>query len=458
MPSAFGGLNMMGNALRIFQRALDVTGHNISNVNTVGYSRQRIVLGTNMPDTMYGVHPYQVGTGVNVQTVMRVRNMMLDTRMNRANADMGSYESLATTLKQIEGIFPEPSTNGIGDALGKFFDSWSALSSNPGDAALKLQVQAAGQTLTQRVRSAFGELQGQEAQVNAEIGNTFDQIDDLTAQIASLNGEIVARKAAGGEPNDLLDARDMAVEQLSSLIGVQTHIGENGMMTVYANEISLVPGTTNQLIPRTYDAATQTLSDGTNSFAVQTGSLAGLMQSLNKISDFKSQMDVFANTLRTQVNGLHASGKLTDGTTGIAFFNDSATQTGAIDFALSAQVEASADNITSGASGAAGDGGVALALSRLREAGITAFGGKTFKNYYTDFVGGIGRDIQVANNSMDTQGAIIEQVDQQRQAEMGVNLDDEMANLLQFQRSYQAAAKALSVLDQVTEDLVNLIR
>lgn len=458
MPSAFGGLNMMGNALKIFQHALDVTGHNISNVNTVGYARQRIVLGTNSADTYYGVHPYQVGTGVNVQTVMRVRNMMLDTRMNRANADLGSYESLATTLKQVESVFPEPSTNGIGDALGKFFDSWSALAPNPGDSALKLQVRAAGETLTQRVRSAFGDLQVQQAAATAEIGNTFDQIDDLTGQIANLNEEIVTARAAGGEPNDLMDARDLAVEQLSSLIGVQTHTDENGMMTVYSNQISLVPGTTNQPIPRTFDAATQSLSDGTNSFAVMTGSLAGQMQGLTKLSQYKDQMNTFANTLRTQINTLHQSGKLTDGTTGVAFFNDGSPQTGAIDFGLSAQVQASADNIAAGASGAAGDGGIALALSRLREIGVAGLGGKTFKNFYTDFVGGIGREIQVATSSMDTQGAIIQQVDQQRQSEMGVNLDDEMTNMLQFQRSYQAAAKALSVLDQVTEDLVNMIR
>jgi flagellar hook-associated protein 1 FlgK len=182
------------------------------------------------------------------------------------------------------------------------------------------------------------------------------------------------------------------------------------------------------------------------------------MQGLNKVGEFKANLDTFANTLRSQVNGLHRSGQLSDGTTNIDFFNDSNPQTGAANFGLSAAVLASADNITNGSTGAAGDGGVALALSRLRESNIAGLGGKTFKNFYGEFVSGIGRDIQVAESSMDTQGAIIQQVDLQRQAEMGVNLDDEMANLLQYQRSYQAAAKALSVLNEVTEDLVNLIR
>lgn len=458
MPSAFGGLNMMGNALRIFQRALDVTGHNIANVNTVGYSRQRVVLGTNMPDTLYGLHPYQVGTGVNIQTVMRVRSLMLDTRMNRASADLGTYESLATTLKQIETVFPEPSSNGIGDALGKFFDSWSALASNSGDVALKMQVRAAGQTLAQRVRNAFSELLNQEQAITLQLGHSLDEIDGLTRQIATLNEQIVAESANGGSPNDLLDRRDLAVENLNRLLGVQTSIDPNGAMRVYAGEILLVDGASTKAVPRQFDATTQTLSDGINTYAVTNGQLAGLMQGLRQTESYKGHLDLLANTLRTQVNSLHMTGQLADGTTGILFFNDSTPQTGAADFALSAAIDASADNVVSGASGAIGDGGVALALSRLRETGITALGGKTFKNFYGDFVSAIGRDIQVAASSADTQRSIMEQVSLQRQSEMGVNLDEEMANLLQFQRSYQAAAKALTVLNEVTEDLVNMIR
>lgn len=458
MPSAFGGLNMMGNALRIFQRALDVTGHNIANVNTPGYSRQRIVLGTNTPDTLYGLHPYQVGTGVNIQTVMRIRSALLDARLNAANADLGSYESLASSLKQIESIFPEPSQSGISDALGKFFDSWSSLSANPGDSAAKLQVRAAGQTLAQRVRGAFGELQRQETETKALIENTFNRIDDLSSRIATLNKEIVAKKAGGGSPNDLMDARDQALEELSGLVAAQSHEQPDGSITVYAGEILLVPGTENIPIPRTYDAASLTLSKGADTYRIGNGQLSGWMQSLQKIDSFQSQLDLFANTLRTQINTIHRSGQLADGTTNIDFFNDSVPQTGAGDFDLSAALLASSDNVVSGASGSAGDGGIALSLSRVRDANIAALGGKTFKGFYTDFVGGIGRDVAFYEGSVDTQIAVLEQVNEQRQAEMGVNIDDEMTSLMQFQRSYQAAARALTVLNEVTEDLVNMIR
>lgn len=458
MSGSFGGLNMMGNALRVFQRALDVTGHNISNVNTTGYSRQRISLGANQPNTYYGVQPYQVGNGVNVQSVMRVHNALLDSRLNDATSDMGSYQSLATNLRQIESIFPEPSDSGISDALGKFFDAWSALSTNPGDAAAKLQVRAAGQTLTQRVSTAFSELQTQGQQTQGAITDSFDQIDSLTAKIANLNAQIAEKKATGGEPNDLLDARDQAVNELSGYLGIQTHEQENGMITVYSGQMLLVPGADNNPIPRTYDATTQTLTDGTNTYQVGTGSLHGLMQGLQKIESFKSQLDLFANTLRTQVNAIHQSGKLVDGTTNIAFFNDSNPQTGASDFGLSAAVLASADNVVSGVSGSAGDGGLALSLSKVRDSSMAALGGKTFGSYYTDFVGSIGRDVDSYSAAVDTQSAVLQQVGEQKQSEVGVNLDEEMTNLMQYQRSYQAAARALSVLDQVTDDLVNLIK
>lgn len=458
MPSPFGGINMLGQAMRVFQRGLEVTGHNISNVNTTGYSRQRMQLGAANAETYFGVNRYQVGTGVTIQTVSRIRNQFLDRQMNNAQSDLARYQTLADNLKQVESVFPEPGDQGISNALGKFFDAWSNLSSNPNDSAAQLAVQAAGQTLTLRVRNTYGSLVDQSTQAQAQMANTFDEIDGLSKQIADLNKQIVAQGAGGGAPNDLLDARDNAVEQLSQLIGIQTSVGENGMMTVSAGEMMLVAGTDNVAIPRTFDAATQTLQSNGHSYNVSGGQLAGVMQGIVKIDSYRSQLNDFANQLKSQINTLHRTGKTSSGATGIDFFADSNPQTGAADFDLSASVKADPAQIVSGTSGTAGDGGLALSLSRMRDATLPALGGRSFGHYYSDLVGAVGRDSSTFQSAVDTQGALVSQIQNQRQAEMGVNLDDEMTNMMQYQRSYQAAAHALTVMSDVSQDMINIIR
>lgn len=458
MPSPFGGLNMLGNALRVFQRGLEVTGHNIANVNTPGYSRQRMLLGTNRADSLFGHREYQVGNGVNVSTVMRVRNQFLDRQMNTATSEFGRYESLAMNLTQIEGAFPEPGDDGISAALNKFFDAWSALASSPNDPAARLQVQSAGQSLTQRVRNTYAALDAQKTEIRREVDATFTRIDDLTAQIGKLNEEIVARQAGGALANDLLDSRDAAIAELSGLIPVQTYQQPDGMMTVYSGERLLVPGAQSIPIPRTYDPSTMTISDGQLTTQVTSGKLAGLMQTLQNVNTYQARLDTMANEMRTQVNQLHRSGQTTSGSTGIDFFNTSDPMTGAVDFALSSAVLADPANIISGSTGAAGDGGIALTLSRMREGTMAGLGGKSFSGFYTELVSQIGRDASYYASSLDSQSAVLTQIEQQRQSEVGVNLDDEMTQMMQYQRSYQAAARALTVMDQVTEDLVNLLR
>ena len=139
MSGTFSSYGIASNALAAFQSALDITGNNISNVNTDGYTRQQVDLTQNNAMTQYGVHPYEIGSGVSVDSVNRIRDALLDTSMNNAQSDLGKYSSLASALQQVQNAFPEPGDNGISAALDKFFSSWSALSSNPGDAGQSSQ-------------------------------------------------------------------------------------------------------------------------------------------------------------------------------------------------------------------------------------------------------------------------------------------------------------------------------
>src|SRR5436309_2324912 len=156
--SSFSSYNIISNALQAFQTALDVTGNNITNVNTEGYTRQRVEYGQTDALSKYGVRPYQLGQGVSVQTVGRIRDGLLDVSMWSAQSDLSKFKTMADALQQVQGAFPEPGDNGIAAALDKFFNAWSGLASNPGDAGAKLAVQQAGVILAGRVRGTFSQL------------------------------------------------------------------------------------------------------------------------------------------------------------------------------------------------------------------------------------------------------------------------------------------------------------
>jgi flagellar hook-associated protein 1 len=463
MPSPFMGIDIASRALRAFQQSLNVTGHNISNANTAGYSRQTADLQSTDPTVFYCGKQIMLGTGVSIASVNRIRDMFLEGRRIDAQSEASRLDTLTTNLKRVETIFVEPGEGGISDALNEFYNACSALASNPNEDSMRFQVQTSGQLLADRIRGTYLDLNAVKDQFTGDIGNTFDQIDQLTSRIAELNGEIREKTALGAEPNDLLDMRDQAIQDLSGLVNITTYQCDDGTMAIYTGQRTLVDSSGSIAIPRTYDAATQTITDGTFTYKVSEGKLSGLFQSVNTIESYQSQLDSLANNLRTQVNSIHQTGTNNQNppVTNINFFNDVATglpQSGAIDFDLSAEVKADPDAIAAGVTGNAGDGGLALSLSQLRESPIAALGNKTFGEYYTNLASSIGRDVQSYGNALDSKTAVLDQIDTQIQSVSGVSLDDEMANMLRYQRSYQAAAKMLSIFDQTTEDLINMLR
>ncbi len=459
MPGTFHGINLASNALRAFQYGMDITGHNLSNVNTRGYTRQSIEFGANQPTTFWNGKQFALGQGASISSINRVRDQFLDARMLGAQGEMGRYESLASSIQQVEATFNEPGPNGIGAALDKFFNAFSGLASNPNAAGVRLEAQQAGQTLANRIRGTFQSLQEQQAVNKTQILQTIQEIDQLSNTIAAMNEEIRGFSASGGVPNDLMDQRDAAVESLGRLVNINTSPSSTGEVIVHFGGYPLVDSGGAHAIPSTFDETTFKLNDGTYDYPVRSGKLYGLFELSNKVTEYQTSLNTLANTLRTEVNTIHRSGLNPNGTTDIAFFTENAIppQNGAIDFDLTALVKADVDNISTSVTGTAGDGGLALAISNLK-GGSPLLGGKSYTRWYSDFIGGVGRDAATVADGLTTQSAVTQQVDAQRQSVVGVSIDEEMTQMLKFQKSYQAAAKVLSVFDQMTEDLIAMIR
>lgn len=458
MPGAFHGLNMASNALRAFQRALDVTGHNISNVNTTGYTRQTIEFKDNDPTKFWmgGVHA--LGNGVTIGSVNRIRDSFLEQRRLGASGDTGKFLQMADSLRNVESLFLEPGGSGVADALDKFFNAWSSLASNPNEPTARMQVQQAGQTLATRIQTTYKALEENVSFTNDSITDTLNQVQSLSQQIGDLNTQIRQKAAEGMEPNDLKDMRDQAVRELGQLVDIHTYEQPDGSMNVFMNQLTLVDSAGAVPTPMTFNTATNTISDASGTYDVRSGKLRALFEASEQIKVYQGNLDSLANNLRTQVNTAHMSGINPLGNTGVQFFNDSVPQSGAIDFALDAAVAADPQAIVTSVTGTIGDGGLALSMSRLRDQSQASLGNVTFGRYFDNMVSDIGRKTEYWEAQVSTQGAMNAQIDQQIQSVSGVSLDDEMANMLRFQRSYQAAARALTIFDQTTEDLINMIR
>ena len=460
MAGPFLGINMASQAMRGLQYALDTTGHNISNVNTRGYTRQAVDFGALPALNFYSMGWKSVGQGSFVSSVNRVRADYLDRSLNNAASSHGKYSTLSEGLGQIDAIYGEPSDTGISNALNRFFDSWSGLASDPSNPATRADVRLSGQTLADRVRNRYADVSTVKANAQKSVTATIGQINALGDQIAGLNTQITNALATGGAPNDLMDQRDLALQDLSKLTNVSKEVYADGSYAVYAAGFTLVQGGESRTFPSTVNPANGTFTDGALTYTLRGGSLAGHLATINEATTQQTNLDNLANQLRTQINTPHMGGTNALGNTGVRFFADVAVppQTGAVDFDLSADVKADPDAIAAGISGNPGDGGLAQLFAGYRETTVAGLGGKSFGDFFQGVMSKLATDANYYSSASDTEAAIMTQVTNQQQAVSGVSVDDEMANLMKYQRSYQAAAKALVVFDQVSEDLIGMLR
>lgn len=461
MAGLFSTIDTLQTALDAFQTELSVTGNNISNVNTPGYTEEIAQL-TEAPTTLQTAGAVvSVGNGVSVSSVNRVQSMFLQQQCQTAQAASGQVSTMSNGMTNVQSVLNEPGDNGISDALSSFFDAFSGLASNPSDASQQLQVQSAAETLTQRVQTLSQDLTTQSAQNAQALSGTLTSIQNQINTIANINQQIELGDTSTSQPPALLDERDQALNTLSNLVGVQTQINSNGTVNVSMNGLTLVDQSGGYQFPANYSVANGTVTDADGTtFPVTGGQLGGEFSLSNTIAGYQTQLDTLANTVTSQVNAIYATATSASGTTNQQFFNEStppAAPLGAGGFSLAPAITASSSNILTGTSGEASDGGVAQAISQLQNSSVAALGNQSITNYYSNFVSAIGTQVSYYNQQVSTQQNVTQQITQQMQSVGGVSLDDEMSSMLEYQRSYQAAAQALASVNSSMDYVMNML-
>jgi flagellar hook-associated protein 1 len=432
MPiSSFFGLQTTLRGLLAQQRALDTTGHNIANANTPGYSRQSAVLAA-APALRVPAGALQtgggadLGAGVDVQAYQRVRDLFLDAQYRSQSTVLGDNSATAGALDRAELALAEPSDNGLSALLGKFFSAWSDLANSPESPAARQALVDQATTLA----GAFASLDTQLDTVKSDAQSQYAAITgpsgdvaSMASEVASLNGAIAAAQQGGTTPNDLLDRRDALLDKLSSLARVNVVDLGGGSVEVDFGDAAqpLVSGTT-----VTWPQSLATPGG-------QLGALLRVSQPGGTIDSYKSDLDGVVTQLANAVNAAHSSPP---------FFTYSAASP-----ASTLTVNVTASTVVAGSGGAPGANDVALAVAGLR--------GGTAEQSYSALVTRIGSDLRNAQRTQANAQVLVDSVDDRRQSVAGVSMDEEMTNLVRFQRGYQASARAMTTMDDLLDTLIN---
>jgi flagellar hook-associated protein FlgK len=447
--SDFNGLRIALSSLYAQRKALQVTGQNIANVNTEGYSRQRVELIADAGPATPAMESRYAGPGMGVLTghTTRLRDQFLELRGYQEHAlDAGLKES-QNVLSRIELAFDEPSDEGISKLISSFLAAFDDVANNPDDLAARAQLVEQGATLAAGFRQLDAALDMQRASSITELTAVIAEANVSAARIAELNQNIATAVNNGFSPNELMDQRDLLIGRLAEQIGVTVRPGDGGHMDVFVGGTAIVRGTRAtplQVEVGTDPAQTVRVTWAGDSYpAGVAGQAGGLLSGVNDvIPRYADGLATAAQELADAVNAVHRTGYALDGSTNHDFFVPAAGGGIQVNAAIAADPRLVAASATAGATR---DGSVAQQIAELTGVG----------DRYQRLVVDLGVETQAVNRRVEVQAAIVQHVDAARESAGGVNLDEEMTLMLQYQHAYDAAARFLTAIDQALDTLIN---
>lgn len=568
--SLFESLSVATRGLAASQLGINVSGQNISNANTEGYSRKRLEQAADWRrDGTFG----QMGFGVEVYSIARVRDQFIERQLNGETTRYGYYEQMDTSYERIENVFQEPSDYGLNNLMDKFWNVWSDVANNPSDSSARETLRSATQTLTSQFHFITTEMRSYKDTINNEIEAKVVTINELTEAISKCNAVIAGSEGVTGNlANDTRDQRDELVNQLASIVSVDYFEDERSILTVTTNGHMLVSGSGNHELEMTrsemtaedgyqYSKVNIRFAQSLKDFKPSDGGIKAMMDVRDEvIPEYERYLNAMAKTLVTSVNDLHQTGYNLAGLTGINFFDPD--HLNASNISLSAAITNDVNNVAAGIGGKVesvsigtattpfvpasenlvisdpavdplfsaqyrnilkesmkiqavdtstvpptltelqegvdkdyvvdyakgvirfmapvagsdliidfkyndtgfagiGDGENAIAIGQLRDKALMQadiFGNSTqsVNEFYAGMLGRLGTERSGAVSNLETRTYALEQLTNRQQEVCGVNLDEEMAELIKYQHTYQGSARFLSTVNDMLDILLNI--
>jgi flagellar hook-associated protein 1 FlgK len=449
------------------------TGHNISNSNTEGYSRQRVQTEATDPQRSFakGV----VGTGTAVSRVERVNDEYIEKQIRNGTRDMANLEEKDMVLKQAEDIFNEMNGDGLNRLVARFYNEFRKLGNEPENEAVRQSVREATQAMANDFRRIRSEVIDLSRHIDSRLDGYAGEINATAQEIRDLNLRINQTEVTGAPANDLQDKRDQALKKLSSYMDVNAHKDNQGNYTVdirgvgplvvntEVEKLSTVrsPSDESGKIENALDIKSSGSAQNTITHQIKGGKLGALLEVRDQtLSTVLDRLDELAFTITNTVNDVHRMGYTRDGATGIDYFKPLESKERASEFiSLSDHVAASANNIaTAFEANAPGDNRVAIAISSLQGRPIMNDGKTTVDEWYNSIVSDVGVTAARAKAGINQQRDIMTNLQKMRDQVSGVSLDEETANLMQFQHTYDASAKVIQIADEMMKTVLDLKR
>ena len=466
MPNIYGMLNVGCSALLTQQKAIDITGNNIANVNTPGYSRQRLNMEQNTPVRYDGG---QMSTGVMAdRKIERFYDRFLNSQINDENQNLGRWEAQKNALQKVELMFDETTGFGLNAALSDFWNAWQDLANKPSGHVERVSLLAKSQTLAETFNQVAGDVKQAQEDIDLNIKGLISEINPISQQIAELNRKIAQIEVDGHSANDYRDERDQLLKELSNKIDVDAFEDGDGFLTVItAGGKPLVDHTKYWQLTTTTNLVSDLqdiqwiASDGSQqdiTSDIDDGQLKGLLHVRDSIiPDYLSRLDDMAETIVTQVNGIHQNGWGLDGNTSRDFFDPTAltAATMHVDTAIESDVGFIAASGT--AAGVPGDESNAVDIANLQNQLLMSGNTTSISDFYGALVSDVGSATDTAETYFEHKSANLQRLENYREEVSGVNLDEEMVNLVKFQHAYNAAAKLVSSVDEMLETLIAMV-
>ena len=464
MTSILDGLNTVKQSLAVQQFALSVTQRNVTNVNNPYYSRQDLVFTDPTVAASWATADLP---GVEVWTS---RNRYLDYSISRELPELGENNIKYGALHEIDSIMQGAAGIGLSDSLSDFFNSFTQLSGNPTDLNLRQQTIARAESLAYEFNRLYNDIQRVQTAANQHVEAGVDEINTLTSKIADLNGRIETAHARGLSENEfsLRDERQRYIDELETMMGLQYFETESGSITITTDKgEALVLGDTSWKLQIGSMAASPfhgiSLNGKDITASIRSGELGGYLQIRDElIPGYLEVLDDMAAGVIERVNDVHAQGEDLDGNIGGDFFTPFTPVTPGSNTGAARAMSVAIDDPRAVAAAAAGaeigDNTNAKALAAISEEKLFTGNTQTASEIYASLIYRIGSDERDAEGTIAVQQNLLDQLQGQRNATSGVDLNEEAINLIKFQRAYQASSRFATVLNSLSEEILQFVR
>lgn len=448
-------LSIARSALLTHQKAIGVVSHNLANVATEGYSRQRLDLRAAVPLRLPGGQ--YIGRGVDGSTIERVRSRFLDQAYRTEFSRQSAFDATGETLRRIESAMGELGETGVSAGLDEFLNAWGELAGDPSSPAARSLVRQSGAALAGRLNDLDARLAAERDDAYARLQNGVTTANQILQELADLNRQLVAAGPTGSAP-DVADRRDLLLDRLSQFGDVRALPQPDGSVNVILGDVLVADAAfavTLEVMPEGSGLGVG-LAGAAGPFRARSGEFQALADLTQRtLPGLTQQLDDFVAALVTEVNARHAGGTTNGGATGVDFFDASGATASTI--RLDAAITASLDSVVTGTTAAAGDNAVARGLAALRTAGVASLGGRSLVAGYGQIVSDLGIAVRGAVNGAEAQATLASNLAAQRSAVSGVSTDEELVQLMQAQQAFGAAAKVVTTADEMMQTILQMV-